>query len=576
MKDQLKYPLEFQQNSPLNASSLINWNISNSLTQYLEYLSNCGDFNMVGGFKIFGSKAYMMKLFNNLLPHYSAGILLYFYKIDSWDSENMMVYMDAKLIINKTYTNKEIVNVCGNAEYETIDPYFSISQHSSSSLSLEFISNLDSESKDESWGINNFQFSLFLCDPTCLNCTNYNKNNCSSCYSLAILNSNNECLCIEGYYIMIYSNPCKNFPCSKCMPCLNECQTCSNRFSCLTCLEGYYFFEFNSTCLLHCPTNMILYDNSCLFQCPDNLYRSGYTCIGRCPIYLLFENKTCVEICPTDYVIYMFICYSMCPESTIEFDKSCILQCSENFIEINKTCKCQSDFFLTPDYRCLSQCPSKYYTNPVIKKCNPCNEKCQSCSGPDDNQCLSCISTNYFIKGYCVNSCPDFFFANDQKMECQACKSNCQICQNESICVTCKTNYRLIDNFCKYIKEIKGKVLKENNPFQFKIMISEEWEHFFSNYQRFFKSIFIENFAKNYYNFVSIYNKNDPHYIILIFNYTQTFKKGEKNLKIWLSGEDPTSDNSTYYLIDQNLSIALGSLAMICKLYQYYSQSYFF
>ena len=535
----------------------------------------CAGYHLVGGYNIYGVGADLRKNFTNLLPHYSVGIFFYFYKIDSWDNENMNLEIDSHNNIIKNYGGA-LTQLCGNMIYlDTRDVFFLVYPHTNPSILLRFVSSLNSPPTDESWGINNFQFSLFLCDSSCLTCSESAANQCLTCYSPATLTIKYECQCEVGYYMLIHSNPCTSFPCSECKPCLIQCETCVDANSCLTCKNGYYFMVSQSACFASCPSETILYMNQCLLQCPDDLYFYNNSCISQCPMYILFENKTCITNCPNNYLIVQKNCYSSCPEPLLEFNfnKSCVSQCPENFIEVNKTCKCKENFQLNIENQCVSQCPAKYYSSAFVNKCEACNGKCENCVGPNEYQCSSCDSSKFFLFSSCFEKCPNFFFSNSLKMECQACQTNCQTCQNEEICIVCKEKFQLINAKCIERKEIIGKLIVEKNPWKFKILVSENWEYFFNNYQVFLKSITIEKLEKKGYKFITNYDKTDQNNISIIFNYYQTFNSGETNLKIWLFGDDKFSDESKYLTINQNLSISLNGVSVICSLDEYYSES---
>jgi proprotein convertase subtilisin/kexin type 5 len=43
--------------------------------------------------------------------------------------------------------------------------------------------------------------------------------------------------------------------------------------------------------------------------------------------------------------------------------------------------------------RCVSECSEGKYEN-SSRICRPCSDKCKTCSGPDQNNCLSCDPSN--------------------------------------------------------------------------------------------------------------------------------------------------------------------------------------
>lgn len=51
-----------------------------------------------------------------------------------------------------------------------------------------------------------------------------------------------------------------------------------------------------------------------------------------------------------------------------------------------------------------SLAPSHLNNNAAPNYC--CNETCLSCFGPDYNNCLTCISGDYFLNNTCNITCP--------------------------------------------------------------------------------------------------------------------------------------------------------------------------
>ena len=733
-----------------------NWTVSNS-PLVLGYFSDCASHYIVGGYNAFGNDAYMIKNCY-LLPHYVVIIKFNFYQIDSWNNQQMQVYIDNVEVYSKTYGG-EITSLCALTFWDEMDVIYIVKPHYTSNLVFELNSTLSISPLFESWGMDNFQLSVFLCDSTCFTCTTLGNNKCASCYPNASLTSENVCLCNNGYFMNISATICKSFPCSQCNVCLPGCQMCMDGNSCTICLSGYYLNlsnvtctdppcylcnkcmdicdsclngtsciqcksnyvlnADNETCLLNCPQNTVLFNKTCYSECPNILYWNGSSCISNCTLYSLFENKTCVSSCPPNDIIISNICYQSCPGTEVLLNNSCIDQCPPNFNEINKTCQCpsngfylqsaiecssciqnceicldgttcsicQSSFsylevlygtsscvskcptsmisynsicFLTcpnsmfwngntcviqcpiltffdnltcisncpspylldsqicysicPDPQisfnntCLTQCPDYYqlfnktcqcnsttYLFPPTNECVPacptlfygitvgagsqiceaCSTSCQNCSGPGENQCLSCPMTEYFISEFssCYNNCPNYFFANNQTMTCGSCQINCQMCENENTCLVCKANYRITTNGCIIVKNVQATITAVNNPFSFKITISENWSFFFNNYENFIKSINILNLTVNSYNISTESNISDMS-ISLLITYYQSFKQNEENLTIWFNGEDSSSNSVVIYTINQIMTIPLNAVKVICSDDSYYSLSF--
>ena len=584
------------------------WIIENSNPASQNLISSeCGPYYMVGGFNIFGVGAILQKHYVNLLPHYKIQNHFDFYKMDTWDSEFFNFTVDTFVLVHQNHGGCDyypiVQNFCGQFYCDDIFTIHNISIHSSRNLSLEFSSNLNSDPYDESWGINNFQLSLFLCHATCLTCDDMNDDNCLTCYDNALLDATtNKCQCLDSYYMNQYSSLCESFPCSQCLECSVGCSLCSDANICDKCMDGYYLNEYqdncphlrcsnciqcltgcllceneiscnlcedsyfvldsNSSCLSECPINTILFNKTCYNQCPNDLVWDGRTCVSNCTNYLLIDNKTCVYECPKDYYMFMNICYLICPFPLIGNNGLCV----PNSIQF-----CLNKYSFND--ACIKSCPNGYYPNETLKICLLCNENCHSCFGPDENQCSSC--TSYYIITFhvCVTNCPDNYFANNQSKICSSCSLNCKLCQNSLLCIECNNNSILINNTCKILKETKGQLVSLNNPFSFKFSLSEEWDYFFNNYNNFIKSVSILNLERKNYNIITYYNESESNVINFIFNYYQILKIDQCFLNIFIYGNDEISYQDKYIYINQNFSTLLNNLSIICNENEYYSKS---
>ena len=559
--DMMKFPLEFSNRLKFGTVVLVSWQIlSVSDSQWIS--SECGPYSMIGGFDNFGYNASLIKQFIDLLPHYKILITLDLYIIDTWDyGEVFQIIIDDERVYNYSGGTLPLL-LCGQFCSDYYENIYEIIDHNLSNISIKLTSNLDSSPFDESWGINNFQLSVLLCHPSCLNCNNSNINDCISCYANAHLNSNNECICNDGSYININSSVCSSFPCSECLNCPNECAICSNSSFCSVCSAGYYFYM--NSCLSECPIGVFSFNFTCLPECPINLYISNSQCVTSCPSNVTYTNKSCYIECPTGYYLKYYNYCEQCNDSCKECDErpnNCLFCNNESFFLLNGLC--------TPD------CPYQYYKNNDTKTCQPCSENCESCYGTDENKCLSCISPYLLldINSTCLNLCPNDYFPNDQIGRCSKCIANCEICQNVGVCLQCNPYSKLINNQCKIIHEIKGKLLSENNPLKFKLNLNETiWDSFFKNYQNVFKLISVTNLQKdNTFKILLNYEQNDPDNITIILSYSQTFKILEKNLSIWIFYEDVSYSNLEYYFINQNFSIPLDAFDILCKDDEYYS-----
>eukprot|EP00828_Plagiopyla_frontata_P011138 TRINITY_DN1612_c0_g1_i12.p1 TRINITY_DN1612_c0_g1~~TRINITY_DN1612_c0_g1_i12.p1 ORF type:complete len:872 (-),score=179.84 TRINITY_DN1612_c0_g1_i12:298-2913(-) len=136
----------------------------------------------------------------------------------------------------------------------------------------------------------------------------------------------------------------------KCEPCHSTCQTCSkaaSATSCTSCPDSYLFYKSKYQCMTTCPQGTIKEQNFCS------------DCATGCAVCTEAENETACTACLSNYFL---------------FEKSC-----------------------------YTTCPKKYYGNPSTLVCQECFENCETCSGPGEQECLSCpgerILTKTSIKG---------------------------------------------------------------------------------------------------------------------------------------------------------------------------------
>ncbi|KAL4466559.1 hypothetical protein ABPG72_010610 [Tetrahymena utriculariae] len=328
------------------------------------------------------------------------------------------------------------------------------------------------------------------CDPNCMTCDTFNIKKCLTCFSGAISNSQNVCVCLEAYYL----KSVKPYICEKC---LNGCKVCQNGIICQQCQIG----RIGSQC--SCPLGY--YDDFLNFdcqKCPAECKECDQNQCKKClnPKRLVGMNCKCGEnqqVDPnTDYCIcisgYMFsgVCYSNCPSSYYkdDLDQTC-KECSKECIEcvntptnctirndcnlgyykdsIDYTCKicpvgcseCKSNLKCTKcsDYRylyaneCMLICPQGYYKDNLINICSPCSVFCSSCIDGTSN-CDICSQFAYkeIDTGLCISQCKEQYFTNELIKQCEPCHPNCSKCVGslENQCLNCITNLYLEDGKC--------------------------------------------------------------------------------------------------------------------------------
>ena len=558
----------------------------------------------------------------NMPSHNQVQISFDLLTLNEWQNGNFSMYIhqdDGTVLAsdNKTFSfNND--SSCSGANPRIFSLSFTIN-HTSTDLNLKFAAQLSSYQSTQSMVIQNLEVYIIQnCD---VSCATYSWNDsCESCYGNATI-SNGVCTCNLGYYQYIFPGPSTQFPCSECLPCLFECQTCSNSNECLICNNGFYLSNdsenctscslgcdncadentcfncfsgyflnlINQECVTICPNNTIIvnsstcvmcsnetfiFNNTCYSECPGNLFKNDSTCVTQCPIYTDSDEKTCISTCPDDKFLFYDNCSFECPPSLIGSNRTCVEQCPDGQIIVNRTCVCPTDAYTLNNTLCVSACPQYYYSS-INNTCLSCYSNCLTCNGPNPNECLSCPSGEYLNYDFtCISACPSYYFENSNLNTCVKCQINCKICQNEDNCSLCSPNYILINNVCKRNIEMYAEIITVINPYSFKIRSTSNWEFFITNYQNIIQNISIDLLVNNRdYTFVLNPNQTLYYDIDLFLTYDQTFQNNDKNLNIWLNGDDSSSDPSNNFYINQNLSCALEGIAIICSDDQYFSTS---
>ncbi|KAL4491182.1 hypothetical protein ABPG73_013251 [Tetrahymena malaccensis] len=141
------------------------------------------------------------------------------------------------------------------------------------------------------------------------------------------------------------------------------------------------------------------------------------------------SNSLTIQFQPDSATSYSTIVYGfvlavqyICPQNCAKCDSNTCLQCSPNYQIINGICQ------------------------------KSCDNSCLTCSGPGQNQCITC-NNNYYISDknqYCVSSCDSnqYLDSSQSQKYCKTCMSNCQACSNSNSCQQCNTSFYYTNNQC--------------------------------------------------------------------------------------------------------------------------------
>jgi len=140
---------------------------------------------------------------------------------------------------------------------------------------------------------------------------------CTNCVSpcLDCLNSSFCVSCVSGYYYYNYTCQltCPNSyysdnSTSSCKSCISPCKTCTNQTACLSCSQGFWN---GSTCINSCLSGY--FGDTINFIC-SICSSSCLTCINSatactsCNSSLIYYNMECLTTCPTRYYNYNNTC----------------------------------------------------------------------------------------------------------------------------------------------------------------------------------------------------------------------------------------------------------------------------
>ena len=231
--------------------------------------------------------------------------------------------------------------------------------------------------------------------------TSADNETCSTCISLnasPAFTSNITCICNPKYWGI---HPLNDL--NSCMPCNQDCATCTDNSTCITCLDPNAFVNQNI-----CTCNNGYY----------NISNSPLTCKKCSSECLTCNNLMTCTMCAMNFSNPTLFGTCQCP--------------SNSFIKNNSACECNDGYYMEYNISNLS-----YY-------CNNCNDSCKTCTRSDF--CLSCSNSNQVLNintGICFTDCETGKYLNNNN--CVNCLNLCSDCINNTYCNQCIDNATLID-----------------------------------------------------------------------------------------------------------------------------------
>ena len=371
-------------------------------------------------------------------------------------------YYEDSLHIKTCSKNKDKCEECENNSgtltcQKCIDNYFFVNGDYDNCIPKNEITPINEYYYDEQ------VYGYFLCltynsISDCKKCNN--SNTCYLCkdgYSF-INNEKNSCNKIEDLGDQYFIDENDNTIYRRCSEYMDNCDTCSSKNVCLTCMDGFDLYKDNSKCVNVTDQKYIKKD--------DNLYYLCSEIINNCNE--CSDETVCLN-CLSGYELENGVCVGVIRNcETYDADRKCT-QCSRGYkiVDGGNNCKTEIDNCerLDDDLKC-AECEDGYRlsNNICYKKVNNCeiyeeDEKCQKCANGyafEGNNRLICKNINEFEE-YFTSDDISYFRCNDILNgginQCKICEFNND---NVLICQECKTDYVLKDdehNNC-YSKEL--------------------------------------------------------------------------------------------------------------------------
>lgn len=188
-------------------------------------------------------------------------------------------------------------------------------------------------------------------------------------------------------------------------------------YQCVSNCTVYYQFSPNRTCLLDCPSGYYYatngtnnnYCQACVSPCVSCI--SSTQCLS-CINGYYFYNYACTTTCPNGYF----------PEVNGNICDNCISPCN-NCVDKTTCLSCKIGYW--NGVNCTIVCPNGYFGNNVTNNCDLCDTSCLTCSN-SSTSCTSCKSPLYLQNMQCLTQCPARYYPTlIAPLTCLPCKPPC-------------------------------------------------------------------------------------------------------------------------------------------------------
>ncbi|KAL4442386.1 hypothetical protein ABPG74_005727, partial [Tetrahymena malaccensis] len=292
------------------------------------------------------------------------------------------------------------------------------------------------------------------CNYSCFRCQSSDHTICTQCdpESFRTLQGN-LCNCLNGYY-----DDGANMVCKKCK---NNCLTCSNGTSCLTCKsdrdtpptcncknQNYSDYGFLSQCV-QCPSGYFSSsaDTSKCQQCDPKCQECSTnstnctSCDPKSLRTLVGNTCNCPAQFPLDNGMQCLPCPYYCP--TLCSVQSAVP--AEQYVNVCTQCD-DPNRTLTANHLCT--CKDGYYNQVGVNSCQQCHYSCATCSGPGVSQCLTCPPNrdNNLVIDHSICTCQAQHYDDPITQSCLQCNLSCSLCSNQKTCLSCSDPLMILNN----------------------------------------------------------------------------------------------------------------------------------
>eukprot|EP00828_Plagiopyla_frontata_P040220 TRINITY_DN538_c0_g1_i2.p1 TRINITY_DN538_c0_g1~~TRINITY_DN538_c0_g1_i2.p1 ORF type:complete len:1831 (+),score=273.59 TRINITY_DN538_c0_g1_i2:3-5495(+) len=228
------------------------------------------------------------------------------------------------------------------------------------------------------------------CESSCLTCSGETRADCTSCRPGFFLNGTTTGFCLSCHHSCA---TCTGSTLSQCSSCLSTDFRVLTQNTYCTCLNGYFNNGTQSTCV-SCPSNCktcSTYQNCT--SCNDGYYWKSGACLA------------CPNTCKT------------CLGGTINDCTSCNTNNNQAPAIASAT-----------RFACICLKTDKYIDSAGL--CQDCHFTCQTCSGPSQNDCLTCNASLQRVALALNKTCPcaEGYYQKDSEWQCQQCHYTCKTC----------------------------------------------------------------------------------------------------------------------------------------------------